>query len=118
MATVKITAIKNGGPVTFQIDGKDPQEVFRYWKTSKMSQGCTRGALGDKPAMESNAVASGEIKRRGVPKIELVTTTCSECGVSTTSIKDGNYVPSGNPQVHERGCTKCQPGDLEVAPEE
>jgi hypothetical protein len=126
---VTITAIRNGLPVTFDIEGKSKDEVFRYWQNSKMSAGCTRGALGDQPAPaateERRSRGNGAIttvkapKGSKIPDLEFVTTMCPECGVKTTKVKDGNYVPGQEDfEVHRRGCSRVEDQDLVIAPKE
>jgi hypothetical protein len=111
---VLITAIRNEKEITFQIEGKDAQEVFRQWQAGPLAKGCTRAALGTKPIIEQRAMPlSG-----GLPSswgAEYVMTTCPECSVATHTVRDGNYV-NGPFAVHRNGCTKIKPGDLTIAP--
>jgi hypothetical protein len=113
---VQITAVRGGKDITFEIDGKSPAQVFRDWQAGPLSAGCTRAALGTKPA---------PVEQRDMPLMQLSdglrfkTVRCDECGVKTTSVDGGNYLngSDGGMFVHRSGCSRIKPGHLVVAPD-
>lgn len=111
---VTITAIRDNKQITFQIDGKSADKVFRDWQAGPLSAGCTPAALGNQPA---------PIEIRDMPGMQLSdglrykTVACPECGVKTTSVDGGNYVGGSDDMfVHRSGCSKVKPGHLVIAP--
>ncbi len=114
--TVTISAVRDGKDITFQIAGRDAQEVFRQWQAGPLAKGCTRAALGNKPA---------PVAQRDMPLISLsdglrdgwegyTHTLCQECGVTTHSVTGGDYVRKA--AVHRNGCKNIVEGDLIIAP--
>jgi hypothetical protein len=116
---VTISAVRDGKDITFQIVGKDAQDVFRQWQAGPLSKNCTRAALGDRPA---------PIEQRDMPLMQLsdglrsdwgddyVMMRCAECGVATHTVKNGNY-GGRDIAVHRSGCSGIKPGHLIVASE-
>ena len=115
---VEITAMRGNTPITFHVEGKNAQAAFAHWQSSPMSKGCTRGALGTKPAKEARAENRGLAKAltdggtdsmlADIDGGPLASSKCQYCGVTTLQNKWNNSVS----RVHKVGCSAAQPGDF------
>lgn len=113
----KITAVRNGAPVLFNVDGSTKEEAFATWKASAMSAGCTRATAdydaANVPGLETRKVSKTKTYAdrelaTGNTTIALVSSKCQVCGVTTLF----NQWDRSLSRVHRVGCTAKQNGDF------
>jgi hypothetical protein len=108
----KIQAKRDGHKIDFYVDAKSAAEALSYWQGHTMSQGCTDGIC------ETNAMPQRTEKRSWPTEFSFIGTTCPECGMTTTRVKDGTYVAGQeNFCVHRAGCSKIKSGDFALGKE-
>jgi hypothetical protein len=102
----KITAVRNGAPILFNINGFDTkEEAFAHWQASAMSAGCTRATADYDPAN----VPGLEMRSHRKEKRDAITSDrCETCGVTTLF----NPWDKSLSRVHKVGCAAAQPGDF------
>jgi hypothetical protein len=103
----KITAVRNGAPVLFNVDGSTKEEAFARWKASAMSAGCTR-ATADYEAANVPGLETRSSRKAKLAVGAITSDRCETCGMTTLF----NSWDRSASRVHKVGCASALPGDF------